>query len=66
MPKFKKCKLAPIHEVIPQEILVMILKKLCLKSIGIARGTCKKWKNVIDDFKIRQPYLCKCIKDHTT
>ena len=52
MPKAKKYKLAPIHEVIPQEIFVMILKKLGYKSIIDAQLTCKQWKKVIEDFRI--------------
>ena len=64
MPKAKKYKLAPIHEIIPKEILVMILRKLNLKSISLARRTCKHWNEVIYDFKIREPHLCKCVKDH--
>ena len=39
-----------IHETLPTEIFVMILKKLGHKSLGNARLTCKEWKNVIDDF----------------
>ena len=52
MAKSKKLKIAPIHEILPQEIFVMILKKLGYKTIVNSRSTCHHWKNVIDDFKI--------------
>ena len=41
-----------IHEVLPEEIFVMILKKLDYKSLIISRGTCKKWRTVIDGFEL--------------
>ena len=48
----KRLKLAAIHEILPQEIFVMILKKLRHKSISVAMGTCKYWKKVIEDFNL--------------
>ena len=57
--KSKKLKLAAIHELIPAEILVMIVKKLGFKSISFARLTCKKWKQVIDDFGLASAALGK-------
>ena len=50
--KAKRMKLAAIHEILPQEIFVMILKKLRHKSITVAMGTCKHWKKVIEDFNL--------------
>ena len=41
-----------IHKALPSEIFVMILKRLCYKSINLARGTCTHWKNVIDSFNL--------------
>ena len=41
-----------IHKVLPKEIFVMILKKLCYKSINLARNTCSHWRNVIDSFNL--------------
>ena len=41
-----------IHKVLPNEIFVMILKKLCYKSINLARSTCSHWRNVIDSFNL--------------
>ena len=52
-------RLDVIHEIIPIEIFVMILKKLGYKSLGNARLTCKKWKKVIDDFGLMKPALGK-------
>ena len=55
----KKLKLAPIHELLPTEILVMILKKLGYKSLSFARFTCKNWKKVIDEFGLAKAALGK-------
>ena len=41
-----------IHEVLPNEIFVMVLRNLSYKSINIARGTCTHWRDVIDSFKL--------------
>ena len=41
-----------IHEVLPMEVFVNILKKLDYKSITNAKGTCKQWKKIIEDFKL--------------
>ena len=57
--KSKKLKLAAIHEILPIEILVMILKKLGYKSLSFARLTCKEWKKVIDDFGLAKAALGK-------
>ena len=57
--KSKKLKLAAIHEILPTEILVMILKKLGFKSLSNAILTCREWKKVIDDFVLVKPALCK-------
>ena len=48
-----------IHELLPTEIFVMILKKLGYKSLCNASLTCKKWKKVIDDFGLMKPALGK-------
>ena len=52
MANVKRLKLAAIHEILPQEIIVMIFKKLGYKSLNIARDTCKHWRKVVDDFKL--------------
>ena len=41
-----------INEILPLETFVFILKKLDYKSILIAQVTCKKWKEVIRQFKL--------------
>ena len=41
-----------IHEVLPTEVFVNILKRLDFKSIMNAKGTCKQWKKIIEDFKL--------------
>ena len=41
-----------IHNILPQEIFVKILKKVNFECISLARLTCKQWKRVIDAFKI--------------
>ena len=51
----KRLKLAAIHEILPQEILVMIFKKLGYKSLDHARDTCKHWRKVVDDFNLLEP-----------
>ena len=56
----KKLKLAAIHEIIPEEIFIMILKKLDFKNLVMARGVCLKWRNVIDGFELLSlKNLCK-------
>ena len=52
MSQVKRIKLSTIHEILPDEIFVMILKKLDYKSLTISRGTCKKWRTVIDGFEL--------------
>ena len=61
----KKLKFAAIHELIPTEILVMILKKLGFKSLSFARLICKKWKKVIDEFGLAKIALGKFKIDPT-
>ena len=46
----KELELALIHEILPKEIFVKILKKLGYKSISFARLTCKRWNKIIHDF----------------
>ena len=55
MATIKRLKLAAIHEILPQEILVMIFKKLGYKSLNFARDSCKHWRKVIDDFNLLEP-----------
>ena len=43
---------SPIHEILPAEIFVNVLKRLDFKSIVNAKKTCKKWKKIIENFKL--------------
>ena len=59
MIEAKRLKLSPIYETLPNEIFVKILKMLGYKSIKMAITTCKRWKQIIDDFKIVETAYCK-------
>ena len=48
----KSIKASTIHEILPREVFVNILKKLNYKSIVVAKRTCKEWKKVIEEFKL--------------
>ena len=48
----KKLKLATIHEIIPEEIFVMILKKLDFKSLTMIRDICITWRRIVDGFEL--------------
>ena len=52
-----------IHEVLPNEIFIMILKKLSYSSINISRETCKHWKDIIDRFELVEAVMRKYIVD---
>ena len=41
-----------INQVLPTEILKIILEKLDFKSLGQAKQTCKHWKVIINEFKL--------------
>ena len=61
MAKAKRVKLSLVHETLPNEIFVKILKMLGYKSIKNALATCKRWKQIINDFKIVEAAYCKLI-----
>ena len=48
----KKMKLQVIHEILPEEILVIIFRKLDYKSLTLAHEICKKWRNLIEGFNL--------------
>ena len=48
----KEIKFVAIHEILPQEIFVKILKKIDYKSLAISRDTCTSWRNIIDGFEL--------------
>ena len=46
-----------VNHVLPTEMLKQILEKLDFKSLGSARQTCKRWKEIIDAFELmKQAY----------
>ena len=47
-----KSNIKVIHELLPTEILVLVLKKLSYESIHLAGGTCKYWREVIKNFEL--------------
>ena len=55
----KRLKLSLVHETLPNEIFVKILKMLGYKSIKNALATSKRWKQIIDDFKIVEVIFSK-------
>ena len=46
-------------KVLPPEMLKKILKYLDIKSLGNARLTCKRWKQIIDNCNILEDSLSK-------
>ena len=48
----KRLKMAVIHDILPEEILVYIFKMLDIKSLFFSWATCKKWKHVIIEFDL--------------
>ena len=46
----KRLKLAVIHEILPEEIIVFIFKKLDYRSMLQAQRVCKKWNEIINGF----------------
>ena len=45
-------RIAMIHEIIPKEIMVLILKKLDFQTLTTARKVCAKWRNLIHGFDL--------------
>ena len=50
---------ATVHDILPTKIFGKVLKKLGFKSLKTARGTCKQWRKIIDDFKLVKHASCK-------
>ena len=50
MNSSKKLRLAVIHQFLPEEIVVLIFKKLDYKSMLQAQGVCKRWNKIITGF----------------
>ena len=54
MQQEKRIQLTSIHAILPQEIFVMILKKLGFKSVTISRRVCHYWNRIIVDFQLTE------------
>ena len=54
-----------VNHVLPTEILKKILGKLDFKSLGLARQTCKRWKEIIDAFELMKQAYRKFIVSYT-
>ena len=50
--KLEQKAIHAIHEILPLEIFVKVLKQLGYKSIRTTKGTCKKWVQIIEAFRI--------------
>ena len=48
----KKLRFAMIHQIIPEEIMVLILKKLDYQGLAIAHKVCVKWRELIHGFDL--------------
>ena len=59
MAEAKRVKLSLVHDTLPTEIFEKVLKMLGYKSIKNALATCKRWKQIIDDFKIVEAVFSK-------
>ena len=44
--------ISTINDVLPTEILKKILERLDIKSLCLARQTCKRWKTIVDRFEL--------------
>ena len=44
--------MAKIHQILPEEIMVLILKKLDFQSLTIAQKVCVKWRDLIHGFDL--------------
>ena len=51
-PPSKKLRIALIHEIIPEEIMVLILKKLDYQTLICADEVCVKWSQIIDRYNL--------------
>ena len=52
---------ASINDILPIEVVLMILKKLGFKSIRHAKLTCKNWRDLIVDFNLVVTARCKLL-----
>ena len=59
MAKESQNDFVKIHEKLPIEIFVKILRLLNFNDVCLARRTCKDWKNIIDKFELVEAASCK-------
>ena len=59
--KRRKVDLIGINQVLPTEILRLILQKLDIKSLCYARCVCKRWMEIIDKFELVKEAASKLI-----
>ena len=52
MAELVPMRLAVIHQILPTEIFVKILKLLDFREILLVRMTCRDWKLIIDIFNL--------------
>ena len=52
MAELVPMRLAVIHQTLPTEIFVKILKLLDFREILLVRMTCRDWKRIIDIFNL--------------
>ena len=48
----KKFKLAMIHDIFPEEIMVLIFKNLDFKSLTSANKVCSSWRKIMHGFNL--------------
>ena len=48
----KRLKISCINEILPDEIMILILKKLNYKNLSYVRSTCRRWKDIIHGFDL--------------
>ena len=46
-----------IHEILPIEIFVMILRELDYESIKVASAVCRKWRQIIEEFELKNHFI---------
>ena len=51
-PPSKKLRIALIHEIVPEEIMVLILKKLDYQTLICADEVCGKWSQIIVKYNL--------------
>ena len=50
--QIEKSRFAMVHQILPEEIMVLILKKLDYQSLSSAFQVCVKWRELIHGFDL--------------